>query len=124
MFGIGRPLLRSSNAITTLTTSKFTPTTSSFLLRNLTTNSTNKASHSPSTGPLNPPSPAPHSTTAPQLDNSIITGGGKAGLTNQWDVNNQVYPDYSKGPSALDKASRLFFFTEILRGRPFYSNLQ
>lgn len=26
------------------------------------------------------------------------------------------YPDYSKGPSALDKASRLFFFTEIVRG--------
>jgi NADH dehydrogenase (ubiquinone) Fe-S protein 8 len=26
------------------------------------------------------------------------------------------YPDYSKGPSALDKASQLFFFTEILRG--------
>lgn len=25
-------------------------------------------------------------------------------------------PDYSKGPSALDKASQLFFFTEILRG--------
>lgn len=24
--------------------------------------------------------------------------------------------DYSKGPSALDKASQLFFFTEILRG--------
>lgn len=28
----------------------------------------------------------------------------------------RVYPDYSKGPSALDKASQLFFFTEILRG--------
>lgn len=28
----------------------------------------------------------------------------------------QPYPDYSKGPSALDKASQLFFFTEILRG--------
>jgi NADH dehydrogenase (ubiquinone) Fe-S protein 8 len=27
-----------------------------------------------------------------------------------------AYPDYSKGPSALDKASQLFFFTEILRG--------
>ncbi|GAC99381.1 potential mitochondrial Complex I, NUIM_23kd subunit [Pseudozyma hubeiensis SY62] len=27
-----------------------------------------------------------------------------------------VYPDYSKGPSALDKAGQLFFFTEILRG--------
>lgn len=26
------------------------------------------------------------------------------------------YPDYSKGPSALDKAAQLFFFTEILRG--------
>jgi len=24
--------------------------------------------------------------------------------------------DYSKGPSALDKASQLFFFTEIVRG--------
>jgi hypothetical protein len=28
------------------------------------------------------------------------------------------YPDYSKGPSALDKASSQFFFTEILRGEP------
>jgi NADH dehydrogenase (ubiquinone) Fe-S protein 8 len=26
------------------------------------------------------------------------------------------WPDYSKGPSALDKASQLFFFTEIVRG--------
>lgn len=25
-------------------------------------------------------------------------------------------PDYSKGPSALDKAASLFFFTEIVRG--------
>ena len=24
--------------------------------------------------------------------------------------------DYSKGPSALDKAAQLFFFTEIVRG--------
>lgn len=29
----------------------------------------------------------------------------------------QLYtPDYSKGPTALDKASSLFFFTEIVRG--------
>jgi len=27
------------------------------------------------------------------------------------------YADYSKGPSALDKAAQLFFFTEILRGQ-------
>lgn len=26
-------------------------------------------------------------------------------------------PDYSKGPSALDKAAHLFFFTEIMRGK-------
>ena len=26
--------------------------------------------------------------------------------------------DYSKGPSALDKAANVFFFTEILRGEP------
>ena len=48
--------------------------------------------------------------------------GGRVGviapsqaLTDDWSVN-RAYPDYSKGPSALDKASRLFFFTEILRG--------
>lgn len=28
----------------------------------------------------------------------------------------EIVPDYSKGPSALDKASSLFFFTEIVRG--------
>merc|ERR1711939_486262 len=36
-------------------------------------------------------------------------------LTEDWSVNRD-YPDYSKGPSALDKASKLFFFTEIMRG--------
>lgn len=34
-----------------------------------------------------------------------------------YDEELQPYPDYSKGPSALDKASQLFFFTEILRGK-------
>ena len=28
----------------------------------------------------------------------------------------EKWPDYSKGPSALDKAAQLFFFTEIVRG--------
>ena len=28
----------------------------------------------------------------------------------------EEYEDYSKGPSALDKAAQMFFFTEILRG--------
>ncbi|WWC73606.1 NADH-ubiquinone oxidoreductase 23 kDa subunit, mitochondrial [Kwoniella pini CBS 10737] len=31
-------------------------------------------------------------------------------------IGSDSYPDYSKGPSALDKASQLFFFTEIVRG--------
>lgn len=48
--------------------------------------------------------------------------GGRVGviapsqaLTEDWAIQHD-YPDYSKGPSALDKASRLFFFSEILRG--------
>lgn len=48
--------------------------------------------------------------------------GGRVGviapsqaLTEDWAIQRE-HPDYSKGPSALDKASRLFFFTEILRG--------
>jgi NADH dehydrogenase (ubiquinone) Fe-S protein 8 len=48
--------------------------------------------------------------------------GGRVGviapsqaLTDDWAIQRD-YPDYSKGPSALDKASRLFFFSEILRG--------
>jgi NADH dehydrogenase (ubiquinone) Fe-S protein 8 len=32
-----------------------------------------------------------------------------------------VYKDYSKGPSALDKAARLFFLTEIARGMLHFS---
>lgn len=36
-------------------------------------------------------------------------------MTEDWTIKND-YPDYSKGPSALDKASKLFFFNEILRG--------
>lgn len=31
-------------------------------------------------------------------------------------VAEEAYPDYSKGPSAIDKAAQLFFFTEIVRG--------
>lgn len=69
------------------------------------------ATHAPQTGPTKLPS-AP---AVPELGSSVFLGGGKATETAQW--NNEVAAvDYSKGPSALDKASRLFFFTEILRG--------
>jgi NADH dehydrogenase (ubiquinone) Fe-S protein 8 len=30
-------------------------------------------------------------------------------------------PDYSNGPSALDKAASLFFFTEIVRGASYHA---
>ena len=68
------------------------------------------ATHAPQTGPTKLPS----GSTVADLGSNVIPGGGKANEAAQW--NNEVAVDYSKGPSALDKASRLFFFTEILRG--------
>lgn len=59
---------------------------------------------SPSTlqsGPVKTPSPK---------DAALATGA-----QNPQDGGLQ-YADYSKGPSAIDKAAQLFFFTEILRG--------
>lgn len=49
-------------------------------------------------------------------DMAVLTAQGsqKMGTDNPNEM--RSYPDYSKGPSALDKASQLFFFTEILRG--------
>lgn len=38
------------------------------------------------------------------------------GYANPTPTDKYGVPDYSKGPSALDKASQLFFFTEIFRG--------
>lgn len=39
-----------------------------------------------------------------------------AGIATKPEVGGVKYEDYSKGPSAIDKAAQLFFFTEILRG--------
>lgn len=39
-----------------------------------------------------------------------------AGIASKEQEGGVVYTDYSKGPSAIDKAAQLFFFTEILRG--------
>ncbi|GHJ88323.1 hypothetical protein NliqN6_4725 [Naganishia liquefaciens] len=52
-------------------------------------------------GPVKTPNPS-------QTANSTVENSGSAGGIQ--------YEDYSKGPSALDKAAQLFFFTEILRG--------
>ena len=61
------------------------------------------------------------SQKAAQASPSSLVGGRvgviapSQALTEDWAIQHD-YPDYSKGPSALDKASRLFFFSEILRG--------
>lgn len=63
-----------------------------------------------SSGPIRTPHPAQSSTASAQstpADAGAVTSGRP-----EW-------PDYSKGPSALDKASQLFFFTEIVRGASF-----
>merc|ERR1711939_415231 len=66
--------------------------------------------------------PLPGSAAKAAQSNPGSLVGGRVGvvapsqaLTEDWSVNRD-YPDYSKGPSALDKASKLFFFTEIMRG--------
>jgi NADH dehydrogenase (ubiquinone) Fe-S protein 8 len=61
------------------------------------------------------------SKKAAQASPSSLVGGRvgviapSQAMTEDWAIQHD-YPDYSKGPSALDKASRLFFFSEILRG--------
>ncbi|SJX60684.1 probable NADH-ubiquinone oxidoreductase 23 kDa subunit precursor [Sporisorium reilianum f. sp. reilianum] len=65
---------------------------------------------SPQTGPTHIVDKAPPS---PEITKTATYDASSA--QHQLDAE-PVYPDYSKGPSALDKAGQLFFFTEILRG--------
>lgn len=48
----------------------------------------------------------------------VQVGGAPAGPKRPTHAESEHLPlvDYSKGPSALDKAANVFFFTEILRG--------
>jgi NADH dehydrogenase (ubiquinone) Fe-S protein 8 len=46
----------------------------------------------------------------------MLDAQGAQAVAAEEDEHLTPYPDYSKGPSALDKAAKLFFFTEILRG--------
>ena len=69
----------------------------------------------PQTGP-NIVSQGPiRSSNAGEVVNRTSTHPGSR-QANESDVEAR-YPDYSKGPSALDKAGQLFFFTEIIRGK-------
>lgn len=70
--------------------------------------------HKPLTGPTQL-----HSQPDPQgpvLDSATLTAQSAQAMESRYPEAMTTYPDYSKGPSALDKASQLFFFTEILRG--------
>lgn len=72
-----------------------------------------------SSGPIQTPNPSNSSNrTAADSGSLGVKDGGKTGAAGSG-VNTLAkaeYPDYSKGESALDKASQLFFFTEIVRG--------
>jgi len=75
-------------------------------------------------GSVQIPSSRPFSTTPLRLLATPQTGPTNVGRdphaaehVRKAVAQQQIYtPDYSKGPSALDKASSLFFFTEIVRG--------
>ncbi|WRT69788.1 NADH-ubiquinone oxidoreductase 23 kDa subunit, mitochondrial [Kwoniella shivajii] len=69
-------------------------------------------------GPVKTPNPRETTTANANSEGSrhegeVSTSGGSS-ISSSSPASQ--YPDYSKGPSALDKASQLFFFTEIVRG--------
>lgn len=60
----------------------------------------------------------PHTTITPlTVPSTVLASAAKAAHWNEPGAAPALVDDYSTGPSALDKASRLFFFTEILRGQ-------
>jgi hypothetical protein len=68
-----------------------------------------------SSGPIKTPHPLDASTKTNKDEGSRHGGEQTPGSAAAVKAT-QAWPDYSKGPSALDKASQLFFFTEIVRG--------
>lgn len=58
-----------------------------------------------------------HNMAPPFKEAATLTKQSAEAMAAEQPEQLQTYPDYSKGPSALDKASQLFFFTEILRGK-------
>lgn len=81
-----------------------------------------RSSDSPHTAGESPEGTLAGSAAKADRSNPGSLVGGRVGviapsqaMTDDFTIN-RAYPDYSKGPSALDKASKLFFFSEILRG--------
>jgi NADH dehydrogenase (ubiquinone) Fe-S protein 8 len=63
-------------------------------------------------GPIKTPNPKAGALADASSSGSVQSAPASAPAQ----VGGLQYADYSKGPSALDKAAQLFFFTEILRG--------
>jgi NADH dehydrogenase (ubiquinone) Fe-S protein 8 len=63
-------------------------------------------------GPIRTPHPAESSLASAASPGSRQQAPAEAPAS----IGGLAHDDYSKGPSALDKAAQLFFFTEILRG--------
>lgn len=74
-------------------------------------------------GPIKTPHPLDASTKSARDEGSRHSGEGEPGSAVAAKAT-EAWPDYSKGPSALDKASQLFFFTEIVRGELYCSRRQ
>lgn len=66
--------------------------------------------------PTTSPSPSHITPGPPKTPNPADASNRDASHLGSREPEKAVTADYSKGPSALDKASQLFFFTEILRG--------
>ncbi|EPQ32380.1 uncharacterized protein PFL1_00576 [Pseudozyma flocculosa PF-1] len=106
------PLFRTalvSGRVATTATAGLSPYATAQSIRLLSTTAARRLA-TPQTGPTQIPS-GPSASPNP-----IETATMNAQSAYKLAENTPAYPDYSKGPSALDKASQLFFFTEILRG--------
>ena len=85
--------------------------------RFLSSSSTSHATPTPLPNANQPVSLGAHTTQHhPALPTNVLVGGNKTAHWNEATFPNLPPTNYNQGPSALDKASRLFFFTEILRG--------
>ncbi|WWC92893.1 NADH-ubiquinone oxidoreductase 23 kDa subunit, mitochondrial [Kwoniella dendrophila CBS 6074] len=114
-----RPILSSSSSHLPITPSvvrSFSSTSRSFLATPAGRNPFEPRNTGPkkiSPGPIKTPNPRESA-----LADSTTSGSQHQGheLSQTSSTAADQWPDYSKGPSALDKASQLFFFTEIVRG--------
>ncbi|GFZ49768.1 NADH-ubiquinone oxidoreductase 23 kDa subunit [Saitozyma sp. JCM 24511] len=101
-FLLSRPLLSSASAIPRVGLRCISTTRPRLLATP--NDSASTSPQSVSSGPIRTPHPIAASTK-----DASDPGSRQTAVKEDW-------PDYSKGPSALDKASQLFFFTEIVRG--------